>query len=166
MKLHKIFLKSLNEELVSLITLMQRFNRHVENYRNHKIICSINKLFVFFLHKKIFYKFACDITPSCQLGNVIFRHPTGIVIGGGAILSDGVIIHQNVTLGALRFDEKEKRGIPCQQIVGENTIIGCGAKILGDVTIGKNCIIGANAVVTIDVPDNTTVVGFNKFISK
>ena len=56
--------------------------------------------------------------------------------------------------------------IPCQQIVGENTIIGCGAKILGDVTIGKNCIIGANAVVTIDVPDNTTVVGFNKFISK
>ena len=166
MKLHKIFLKSLNEDLVSLIKLMQRFNRNVENYRNNKIICSINKLFVFFLHKKIFYKFACDITPSCQLGNVIFRHPTGIVIGGGAVLSDGVIIHQNVTLGALRFDEKEKRGIPCQQIVGENTIIGCGAKILGDVTIGKNCIIGANAVVTTDVPDNTTVVGFNKFISK
>ena len=86
------------------------------------------------------------------------------MIGGGAILSDGVIIHQNVTLGALRFDVKEKRGIPCNQVVGENTIIGCGAKILGDVVIGKNCIIGANAVVTKDVPDCTTVVGFNTFI--
>ena len=105
MKLHKIFLKSLNEELVSLITLMQRFNRNVEKHRNNKTLCNINKLFVFLFHKKIFRKFACDITPGCQLGKVIFRHPTGIVIGGGAILSDGVIIHQNVTLGALRFDE-------------------------------------------------------------
>ena len=121
---------------------------------------------VFLLHKRIFRKFACDITPSCKLGNVVFRHPTGIVIGGGAVLADGVIIHQNVTFGALRFDGKEKRGIPCQQIVGQDTIIGCGAKVLGDVTIGKNCIIGANAVVTKDVPDDTTVVGFNTFIYK
>ena len=166
MKLHKIFLKSLNEELVSLITLMQRFNKNVEKYRNNKVLCNINKFFVFLLHKKIFRRFACDITPGCQLGKVIFRHPTGIVIGGGAVLADGVIIHQNVTFGALRFDEKEKRGIPCQQIVGQDTIIGCGAKVLGDVTIGKNCIIGANAVVTKNVPDDTTVVGFNTFIYK
>ena len=82
------------------------------------------------------------------------------------MLADGVIIHHNVTFGALRFDEKEKRGIPCQQIVGQNTIIGCGAKVLGDITIGKNCIIGANAVVTKNVPDDTTVVGFNTFIYK
>ena len=166
MKLHTFFLKSLNEELVSLITLMNRFNKNVEKYRNNTVLCNINKFFVFLLHKKIFRKFACDITPGCQLGKVIFRHPTGIVIGGGAVLADGVIIHQNVTFGALRFDEKEKRGIPCQQIVGQDTIIGCGAKVLGDVTIGKNCIIGANAVVTKDVPDDTTVVGFNTFIYK
>ena len=166
MKLYKFFLKSLNEELVSLITLMNRFNKNVEKYRNNKVLCNINKFFVFLLHKKIFRKFACDITPGCQLGKVIFRHPTGIVIGGGAVLADGVIVHQNVTFGALRFDEKEKRGIPCNQVVGENTIIGCGAKILGDVAIGKNCIIGANAVVTKNVPDDTTVVGFNTFIYK
>ncbi|MFQ9122464.1 MAG: hypothetical protein ACLR5N_09935 [Haemophilus parainfluenzae] len=54
----------------------------------------------------------------------------------------------------------------CQQIVGQDTIIGCGAKVLGDVTIGKNCIIGANAVVTKNVPDDTTVVGFTTFIYK
>ena len=166
MKLYRFFLRSLSEELIFLIRLMQRFNQNIERYKDSKFLRKINSLLVFLLHKRIFRKFACDITPSCKLGNVVFRHPTGIVIGGGAVLADGVIIHQNVTFGALRFDEKEKRGIPCQQIVGQDTIIGCGAKVLGDVTIGKNCIIGANAVVTIDVTDNTTVGGFNKFISK
>lgn len=166
MIIHKYLLRPLNEEILNLIRRMQRYNRNIEKYRNNKILRKINSLLVFLLHRRIFRKFACDITPGCQLGKVIFRHPTGIVIGGGAILSDGVVIHQNVTLGALRFDNIDKRGIPCHQIVGENTIIGCGAKILGDVTIGKNCIIGANAVVTKDVPDNTTVVGFNKYITR
>ena len=166
MKLYRFFLRSLSEELIFLIRLMQRFNQNIERYEDSKFLRKINSLLVFLLHKRIFRKFACDITPSCKLGNVVFRHPTGIVIGGGAVLADGVIIHQNVTFGALRFDEKEKRGIPCQQIVGQDTIIGCGAKVLGDVTIGKNCIIGANAVVTKDVPDGTTVVGFNNFIYK
>lgn len=164
MKLYRFFLRSLSEELIFLIRLMQRFNQNIERYKDSKFLRKINSLLVFLLHKRIFRKFACDITPSCKLGNVVFRHPTGIVIGGGAVLADGVIIHQNVTFGALRFDEKEKRGIPCQQIVGQDTIIGCGAKVLGDITIGKNCIIGANAVVTKDVPDGTTVVGFNTFI--
>ena len=166
MKLYRFFLMSLSEELIFLIRLMQRFNQNIERYKDSKFLRKINSLLVFLLHKRIFRKFACDITPSCKLGNVVFRHPTGIVIGGGAVLADGVIIHQNVTFGALRFDEKEKRGIPCQQIVGQDTIIGCGAKVLGDITIGKNCIIGANAVVTKDVPDGTTVVGFNTFIYK
>ena len=166
MKLYRFFLRSLSEELIFLIRLMQRFNQNIERYKDSKFLRKINSLLVFLLHRRIFRKFACDITPSCKLGNVVFRHPTGIVIGGGAVLADGVIIHQNVTFGALRFDEKEKRGIPCQQIVGQDTIIGCGAKVLGDITIGKNCIIGANAVVTKDVPDGTTVVGFNTFIYK
>lgn len=166
MKLYRFFLRSLSEEFIFLIRLMQRFNQNIERYKDSKFLRKINSLLVFLLHKRIFRKFACDITPSCKLGNVVFRHPTGIVIGGGAVLADGVIIHQNVTFGALRFDEKEKRGIPCQQIVGQDTIIGCGAKVLGDITIGKNCIIGANAVVTKDVPDGTTVVGFNTFIYK
>ena len=166
MKLYRFFLRSLSEELIFLIRLMQRFNQNIERYKDSKFLRKINSLLVFLLHKRIFRKFACDITPSCKLGNVVFRHPTGIVIGGGAVLADGVIIHQNVTFGALRFDEKEKRGIPCQQIVGQDTIIGCGAKVLGDITIGKNCIIGANAVVTKDVSGGTTVVGFNTFIYK
>lgn len=53
-----------------------------------------------------------------------------------------------------------------KQFIRKNTIICTGAKILGDLTIGENCIIGANAVVTKDVPDGATVVGFNKIILK
>ncbi len=88
--------------------MIQRFNQNIERYKDSKFLRKINSLLVFLLHRRIFRKFACDITPSCKLGNVVFQHPTGIVIGGGAVLADGVIIHQNVTLGALRFDEKEK----------------------------------------------------------
>lgn len=87
----------------------------------------------------------------------------GIVIGSNAVLNDGVIIHQNVTFGALRFNQ-ERRGIDCKQIVGKNTIICTGAKVLGDITIGENCIIGANAVVTKNVPDNSIVLGLIRFL--
>ena len=118
-------------------------------------------------HLKMMYRdWASEIVPAAELGDVRFRHPTGIVIGGGAHLADGVVIHQGVTLGALRFKGNPPRGIDCQQYVGENTILCAGAKILGDVRIGKNCIVGANAVVTKDVPDNSTVVGFNRIIPR
>lgn len=81
-------------------------------------------------------------------------------------MEDDVIVHQNVTFGALRFSKEERRGISCNQIIKKGTIICAGAKILGDVTIGENCIIGANAVVTKNVPDGATVVGYNKIILK
>ena len=86
MKLYRFFLRSLSEELIFLIRLMQCFNQNIERYKDSKFLRKINSLLVFLLHKRIFRKFACDITPSCKLGNVVFRHPTGIVIGGGAAL--------------------------------------------------------------------------------
>ncbi len=79
MKLYRFFLRSLSEELIFLIRLMQRFNQNIERYKDNKFLRKINSLLVFLLHKRIFRKFACDITPSCKLGNVVFRHPTGIV---------------------------------------------------------------------------------------
>lgn len=165
MKNRKIIQKLLfGQELLTTFRKMQRYSILEKAETSHlKKYYAIRRHFVF---KHISREFSCEIFPEAQLGNVIFRHPLGIVIGGGARLSDGVIIHQNVTFGALRFDEKERRGIFCQQFVGENTIICAGAKILGDVTIGKNCIVGANAVVTKDVPDGATVVGYNKIIVK
>lgn len=159
----RTFFKSLSDRLLNDI---RRMSFYADKKRlSSKFIRPFYTVLINYYHKKIYYKYSCDITPSCQLGKVEFRHPLGIVIGGGAVLADGVIIHQNVTLGALRFNA-ERRGVDCKQIIGRNTIICAGAKILGDVIIGENCIIGANSVVTKNVPDNSVVVGFNNILTK
>lgn len=158
--IRETFFRSPEAELWHNIRIMQRCGEKASSYPNGHWLKSLNAFRVFLAHRNIFYKFGCDITPTAQIGKIEFRHPTGIVIGGGAVLKDGVIIHQHVTLGALRFDE-HRRGIACQQIIGENTILCNGAKILGEVTIGKNCIIGANAIVTKNIPDNSRVIGVN-----
>lgn len=62
----------------------------------------------------------------------------------------------NTTFGALRADNYIGK-----QHIKEGTLIGTGARILGELTIGKNCVIGANSVVTRDIPDNSIVVGYN-----
>ncbi|SDB12152.1 serine O-acetyltransferase [Pseudidiomarina indica] len=80
-------------------------------------------------------------------------HPTSIIIGSGVELGRNVTIYQNVTLG------RSSASINAYPIIGENTIIYSGAVILGSIEIGKNCIIGANAVVTRDVPKNSIAVG-------
>lgn len=152
-------------DLLSCIRKMHLYN-NMEIETKNRGKRAFYALLTQYYFKKIYRQFACEVMPSAKLGKVIFRHPLGIVIGGGADLSDGVIVHQNVTFGALRFEGLERRGVFCRQIVGENTIIGAGAKILGDVNIGKNCIVGANAVVTQDIPDGSTVVGYNKIITK
>lgn len=153
-------------EVGDILTHIRKMQKYYEKENNatNRLVRSVYSLLRLRQFKKIYHNFACEIIVDAEIGEVIFRHPLGIVIGSGAHLSDGVIIHQNVTFGALRFDEKERRGIFCNQFVGKNTIVCAGAKVLGDVTIGENCIIGANAIVTRDVPDNSTVVGFNKVI--
>lgn len=161
-----MFFKGVTRELNDDIKRMKLYFKLEEKYKKIIIIRKFFSRLKSIQHKKIFLKYSCDITPSSELGNVTFRHPLGIVIGGGAVLHDGVIIHQNVTLGALRFDSKERRGVFCNQIIKEGSIICAGAKVLGDVIVGKNCIIGANAVVTKDVPDNSVVVGYNKILKK
>jgi serine O-acetyltransferase len=88
--------------------------------------------------------------------DVKFPHPVGIVIGDKVVIGNDVIIYQNVTLGGARIGDAENSHYP---VIGSGTVIFAGAVILGKVKIGKNCIIGANAVVLKDVPDNQTVVG-------
>lgn len=144
------------------IRKMEHYQSLSDKYKSLNVLHRIFNDLVIYQHRKIYKVFSCDITPGAVLGDISFRHPVGIVIGGGAKVADNVIIHQNVTLGALKFDPITKRGLDCRQIIGENTIICAGAMILGNVVVGKNCVIGANAVVTRDVPDNSTVVGFNR----
>ena len=156
--------KGIEESLLLTHKKQVKYFNLIQKHQYHKIYRKLFSLMYQYQHRKIYFKFSCEIMPSSHLGKVIFRHPIGIVIGGGAHLEDNVIIHQHVTLGALNFDNNDRRGELCEQFVGTGTILCAGAKILGNVKIGSNCIIGANAIVTRDVPDNSSVVSFNKIL--
>ena len=96
-----------------------------------------------------------DIHPACTIGRRVFiDHAIGVVIGATAIVEDDVLIYQGVTLGGVSLDKGKRH-----PTVKSNTVIGSGAKVLGNITIGKNSKIGANSVVVCDVPDNSTAVG-------
>ena len=103
-----------------------------------------------------------EIHPKATIGNSLFiDHGMGVVIGETAIIGDNVTLYQGVTLGGTG-KEKGKR----HPTVGNNVVIGAGAKILGNIKIGDNSYIGSNAVVIKDVPDNSTVVGIPGRITK
>ena len=85
----------------------------------------------------------------------------GIVIGETVTIGDNCTIYHGVTLGGTGKDKYKRH-----PDLGNNVIVGCGAKILGPIKIGDNVKIGANAVVLKDVPSNTTVVGVPGIIKK
>lgn len=96
-----------------------------------------------------------EIHPGAQIGKGLFiDHGMGVVIGETAEIGDNVTIYHGVTLGGTG-KEKGKR----HPTVGNNVVIGTGAKILGPITIGDDAKIGANAVVLEDVPSRATAVG-------
>ena len=94
-----------------------------------------------------------EIHPGAQIGRRFFiDHGMGVVIGATAIVGDDVMIYHDVTLGA-RTNEAGKR----HPTVGNNVVIGSGAKVLGDISIGDGVKINANVVVTKSVPARTMV---------
>jgi serine O-acetyltransferase len=96
-----------------------------------------------------------EIHPGAQIGEGFFiDHGHGVVIGETAIVGDNVTLYQGVTLGGTGKEQGKRH-----PTVGNNVMIGAGAKVLGSVYIGNNCKIGAGSVVLSDVPDNATVVG-------
>lgn len=84
------------------------------------------------------------------------RHPVGVVIGEGVTLGERVTIYQNVTVGGARLGDWKAGNYPT---IGDDAVIFAGAVIVGKVTIGRNAIVGANAVVNRDVPNYATVAG-------
>jgi len=103
-----------------------------------------------------------EIHPGAIIGKRLFiDHGMGVVIGETAVVGDDVLLYQGVTLGGTG-KEKGKR----HPNIGNNVVIGAGAKILGNITVGDNTYIGANAVVLKDVPPNSTVVGVPGRITK
>ena len=96
-----------------------------------------------------------EIHPKASIGNRFFiDHGEGVVIGETSIIGDDVLIYQQVTLGGTG-NEHGKR----HPTIGNNVIIGAGAKILGNITIGDNVRVGAGSVVVENVPEHCTVVG-------
>lgn len=96
-----------------------------------------------------------EIHPGATIGRRFFiDHGMGVVIGETAVIGDDVLMYHNVTLGGTSL-EKVKR----HPTIGNGVLIGMGAKILGNITVGDNARIGANAVVTRDVPADATAVG-------
>ena len=103
-----------------------------------------------------------EIQPGATIGERFFiDHGMGVVIGETAIIGDDVLLYQGVTLGGTGL-EKGKR----HPTIGSNVVVGTGAKVLGNITIGDNSYIGANAVVIKDVPPNSTVVGVPGRVTK
>src|SRR5437879_7662151 len=96
-----------------------------------------------------------EIHPGSQIGQRLFMyHRMGVVIGETSIVGDDVTMYQGVTLGGTG-KEKGKR----HPTIGNEVIIGSGAKILGNITVGNNCRVGAGSVVLRSIPDNSTIVG-------
>jgi serine O-acetyltransferase len=96
-----------------------------------------------------------EIHPGAQIGRRLFiDHGMGVVIGETTIVGDDVTLYQGVTLGGTG-KERGKR----HPTIGDNVVIGGGAKILGNITIGNNCRVGAGSVVLRNVPEDSTVVG-------
>ena len=96
-----------------------------------------------------------EIHPAAQIGKRFFiDHGTGVVIGETAIIGDDVTIYQGVTLGGTGKDVGKRH-----PTIGNNVMIGSGAKVLGPLNIGDNSRIAAGAVVLSDIPSNSTAVG-------
>ena len=96
-----------------------------------------------------------EIHPGATIGRRFFiDHGMGIVIGETAEIGDGVMLYHGVTLGGQVLTQTKRH-----PTIGDNVTIGAGAKVLGPITIGANSAIGANAVVTKDVPENSIAVG-------
>ncbi len=107
------------------------------------------------ISQKTARKTGIEIHPGAQIGEGFFiDHGHGVVIGETAIIGDNVTLYQGVTLGGTGKEQGKRH-----PTVGNNVMIGAGAKVLGSVTIGNNCKIGAGSVVLKDIPDNSTVVG-------
>lgn len=115
-----------------------------------------------YISEKAKRKTGIEIHPGATIGKGLFiDHGTEVVIGETAIIGDNVTMFHGVTLGGTG-KEKGKR----HPTIGNNVFIGCGAKILGNITIGDNVKVGANAVILNDIEENTTVVGVPGVIVK
>ena len=103
-----------------------------------------------------------EIHPKAKIGeNLFIDHGMGVVIGETSEIGNNVTIYHMVTLGGISpsINSDDQRNSKRHPTLMDNVVVGSGAQVLGPVTVGKNAKIGANAVVTKDVPENAVMVG-------
>lgn len=159
----------IKEDFAQPIKSDPALNSRVELLFNYPGVWAlVNYRFAHKLHKKGFKLLArfimgvtqivtnIDIHPAAVIGRrVFFDHAFGLVIGETAVVGDDILLYQGVTLGGVNLNRGKKR----HPTILSGTVIGAGAKVLGDITIGRNCRIGSNSVVVRDVPNESTAVG-------
>ncbi len=134
-------------------------------YPGFKAIRMHRKANFFYRHKFLFLarwisqraakKTNIEIHPAAKIGRrVVIDHGTGVVIGETAVVGDDVVIYQGVTLGGTGKDKGKRH-----PTIGNNVMIGAGAKVLGPFKVGDNSKIAAGAVVLSEIPENSTAVG-------
>ena len=103
-----------------------------------------------------------EIHPKAKIGkNLFIDHGMGVVIGETSEIGDDVTIYHNVTLGGVSpsINSNKQRNVKRHPTLEDKVVVGSGAQILGPITIGKNSLIGSNAVVTKDVPEKSIMIG-------
>jgi serine O-acetyltransferase len=96
-----------------------------------------------------------EIHPGAVIGRRFFiDHGMGVVVGETAVVGDDVMLYHGVTLGG-----RQREGGKRHPTLGDRVAVGAGAKVLGPITIGADSVIGANAVVTVDAPEGSILVG-------
>ncbi len=102
-----------------------------------------------------------EIHPAATIGkNLFIDHGMGVVIGETSVVGDNCTIYQGATLGGTGKEHNKRH-----PTLKNNVVVGAGAKVLGNITIGNNVKIGANSVVLKDVPDDCTVVGVGRIVN-
>ena len=160
--------KALKEELDSIMARDPAARSRLEVYflySGFKAVRAYRKANWFYRHNHKFiarwisqrarHKTGIEIHPGATIGKGLFiDHGMGVVIGETTEIGDNCTIYQNVTLGGTGKDVGKRH-----PTLGNNVMVGCGAKILGPFTVGSNARIAANSVVLREVPENATVVG-------
>ncbi len=102
-----------------------------------------------------------EIHPAAQIGkNLFIDHGMGVVIGETSVIGDNCTIYQCATLGGTGKEHNKRH-----PTLKDNVVVGAGAKVLGNITVGNNVKIGANSIVLKDVPDDCTVVGVGRIVN-
>lgn len=149
--------RCLSPRFVPVVFVRLSFFLHITGYINLAKLFSALNLFLFGL----------EVPSKSLIGpGLVLPHTVGTVLGAASIGANATIFHQ-VTLGAIVADYHYD--ISTRPTVGDNVTISAGAKVLGEIYLGNHSVIGANAVVLKDVPENSLAVGIpalNKSLKK